>query len=679
MELLFWGMGDEALTGEILSILQLNSIDSAFYVTESESSAYAMSLSLVANSGYPVGIAYDGSASIAGKTAAKRAISDFVRTNASIQLLTGVQPTVLLSFATPDEGLLAAAYASSLHTVIVPTRTLQLSSAASLPNAETLLNELPRGAILCLQLDGLTRSGIDYFRQLCAALSQTDFSRQTSSLLSSAYQPAKEQMRVYTTERAAAFTFSGLGNEEELKGVLNALDSVKAVATFFVSATDIVQYSHQVRTILDRGHALGIAAQSADTTGAEALLVELMQVQEILRSEYGYIQPLPVRPALGDYSEVLSRACGAGGFTLLSTMTNVAQYDDLREIDPLAVLEKRFPEKRGTLQRGEIVHFQMKHYQNSRSILGELVMLIATQRNIYELKPAMDILNNRSYTYTFPLNKESILPEVRDTIYAGQLKGDPAAAIQSRYIGISWVSSAAFLPGFSWSEVSKLDKRGLVPNKQNMVFLTFDDWGTDSTVTSLLDVLKKYDAKATFFVRTENVVYNPNLLRAIALEGHSIGSHTRTHYPLANDLGSGKRFTELSEAQAAELTQDLVASYQDLQSIVGDISINGRPALTKLFRPPTLAVSKSGLTAVMDSGFSYSISGSYTSQDYKTTSATKLATTLKGYTRNGAVLIMHLSDESIFTVEALEMYLSEMVKGTGAKAFRFAALGEVLK
>jgi peptidoglycan/xylan/chitin deacetylase (PgdA/CDA1 family) len=678
-ELVFWGMGNETQIKEILSILELNGIDATFFITEAETSAYSSSLSLIANSGYPVGIAYDGRASIAGKTAAKRAISDFIGTSATIQLLTGLQPSAILALTTPDEDLLAAAYASSLYTVMVPTRTVPLSSVTSLPSAEELLNELPRGAILCLQLDGITARGVDYIRQLCPALSQTDFSSQAVSVLSSAKEPAKEQMRVYTTERAAAFTFSGLGNEEELNGVLSALDSVKAVSTFFISADDLVQYPSKVQAILDKGHRLGIAAQSAGVVSAEALLVELMQVQESLKSGYGYTKPLPVRPAFGSYSEALRQACGAGGFTLLSAITSAVKPEDARETDPASVLAKRFPELNGPLQRGHIVHFQMNQYQYSNSLLGEFVKLIATQKNVYEIKPVMDILNNQAYTYTYPVKKESMLPEVRDAIYPGHLTGDPIAAIQSRYIGISWVSSSSFLPGFPWSQGRKLDKKGLVPNSQNMVFLTFDDWGVDSTVTAILDILRKHNASATFFVRTENVVYNPNLLRAIALEGHSIGSHSRTHYPLANDTGSGKSFTDLTPTQAAELTQDLVASYQDLQSIVGDISINGRPALTKLFRPPTLAVSMSGLTAVLDSGFTYSVSGSYTSQDYKATDSVKLANTLKNNTKSGAVLILHISDTSVHTAEALDLYLTEMAKLTGAKAFRFAALGEVLK
>jgi peptidoglycan/xylan/chitin deacetylase (PgdA/CDA1 family) len=290
----------------------------------------------------------------------------------------------------------------------------------------------------------------------------------------------------------------------------------------------------------------------------------------------------------------------------------------------------------------------------------------------------MEILNNQANVYTYPLKKESILPEVRDAIYPGQLITDPMVAIQTRYIGIFWVDSTAILPGFTRSEVGRLDKKGLIANNQNMVFLTFDDWGTDKTVTGILDVLRKYDVKATFFVRTNNVIYNPNLLRAIALEGHSIASHTRTHFPLANSTDSERKFTELTEEQVSELKGDLVASYQDLQSVVGDIILNGKPALTRLFRPPTLAVSKSGLTAVLDSGFSYSVSGSSTLNDYEAKSAESLADTLLRSTKNGAVLVMHMSDNSIYTAEALDLYLGKMAELSGDKAFRFVSLAEVL-
>jgi peptidoglycan/xylan/chitin deacetylase (PgdA/CDA1 family) len=292
----------------------------------------------------------------------------------------------------------------------------------------------------------------------------------------------------------------------------------------------------------------------------------------------------------------------------------------------------------------------------------------------------MDIINNRDYTYTYPLKTESILPEVRDAIHPGQLTGDPLTAIQSRYLGIYWVDSVAMLPGFNASEIRKLDKKGLIPNSQNMVFLTFDDWGTDRTVMALLDVLRKHNAKATFFVRTNYVTYNPNLLRAIALEGHSIASHTHDHFPLANDVsGRGTKYSDLTPAQAEDLAKDLVTCYQLLQSIVGDIRINGQPALTRLFRPPTLAVSKTGLKTVLDCGFTYSVSGSYTSEDYKAIDANKMASNLKRNTKSGAVMIMHMSDVSVYTADALEIYLQEMAKLPAGKTYRFASLAEVLK
>lgn len=60
--------------------------------------------------------------------------------------------------------------------------------------------------------------------------------------------------------------------------------------------------------------------------------------------------------------------------------------------------------------------------------------------------------------------------------------------------------------------------------------LTFDD-GPDPYYTPLLlDLLKKYDAKATFFVVGEHAERNPDLLKRIHNEGHLIGIHNYKHY-----------------------------------------------------------------------------------------------------------------------------------------------------
>ncbi|MDD3214060.1 MAG: polysaccharide deacetylase family protein, partial [Eubacteriales bacterium] len=235
------------------------------------------------------------------------------------------------------------------------------------------------------------------------------------------------------------------------------------------------------------------------------------------------------------------------------------------------------------------------------------------------------------------------------------------------------------LPGFTRAEIKQLDKKGMVLNGNNMVFLTFDDWGTDRAITEILNVLERHNAKATFFVRTKNVAYNPNLLRAIAAAGHTIGDHTHTHLPLSIDTGSGRKFTELTDEEALALQKDVVTSYDLLQSIIGDMKTNGHPSLSLLFRPPTLAVGKKGLTTVLDCGFSYSVSGSYSTQDYKATNATKLAAQMKANTKSGVILVMHMSDNSIYTAQALDIYLSEMENKYAENPLKFVGLSEVLK
>jgi len=61
------------------------------------------------------------------------------------------------------------------------------------------------------------------------------------------------------------------------------------------------------------------------------------------------------------------------------------------------------------------------------------------------------------------------------------------------------------------------------------IYLSFDD-GPHPVITAfVLDELKKYGAKATFFCIGGNVVENPLLFDRIINEGHSVGNHTYDH------------------------------------------------------------------------------------------------------------------------------------------------------
>ncbi|RIA10860.1 peptidoglycan/xylan/chitin deacetylase (PgdA/CDA1 family) [Flavobacteriaceae bacterium MAR_2010_72] len=61
------------------------------------------------------------------------------------------------------------------------------------------------------------------------------------------------------------------------------------------------------------------------------------------------------------------------------------------------------------------------------------------------------------------------------------------------------------------------------------LFLTFDDGPTPEVTPWVLDQLKRFNAKATFFCIGANIEKHPEIFKRIMEEGHSIGNHTQNH------------------------------------------------------------------------------------------------------------------------------------------------------
>lgn len=82
-----------------------------------------------------------------------------------------------------------------------------------------------------------------------------------------------------------------------------------------------------------------------------------------------------------------------------------------------------------------------------------------------------------------------------------------------------------------------MDKKHNIPGlvywhgeiSQPKVALTFDDGPNEPYTSEILDILKRYNVKATFFVLGKNVERYPDVTRRIAEEGHAIGNHTYDH------------------------------------------------------------------------------------------------------------------------------------------------------
>ena len=118
------------------------------------------------------------------------------------------------------------------------------------------------------------------------------------------------------------------------------------------------------------------------------------------------------------------------------------------------------------------------------------------------------------------------------------------------------------------------------------IALTYDDGPNDPHTLRLLDVLAKYNVRATFFMIGRFVRERPDIARAVATAGHVIGNHTFTH-PLLIFESAAQTRTQLLDCRAA------------LTDAVGEHSNLFRPPFGGR-RPATLRVARDlGMQTVM--------------------------------------------------------------------------------
>lgn len=101
-----------------------------------------------------------------------------------------------------------------------------------------------------------------------------------------------------------------------------------------------------------------------------------------------------------------------------------------------------------------------------------------------------------------------------------------------------------------------------VETTQRVVAITFDDGPNEKYTPQILDLLDRYDAKATFFVVGEAAQKYPLIIKRIAESGHTLANHTWKHSPVPL-MSKRERFRQLRD------TRDLL-----------------KPHGAMLFRPP---------------------------------------------------------------------------------------------
>jgi|SRR6056297_554440 len=174
---------------------------------------------------------------------------------------------------------------------------------------------------------------------------------------------------------------------------------------------------------------------------------------------------------------------------------------------------------------------------------------------------------------------------------------------------------------------------------KNQVAITFDDGPNPQFTPLVLGLLKKYNAKATFFCIGKHIEKYPELFKQIIREGHTVGNHTFSHANTFGFFGTDKVIDELSN------TIDIVKKLTGLNM--------------KFYRPAFGVTNPSIAEAVKKLGLT-SIGWNVRSLDTTPRNEKMILKRITTKTKKGDIVLLHdTSAKSIAVLERLLLFLEE--------------------
>jgi len=221
-------------------------------------------------------------------------------------------------------------------------------------------------------------------------------------------------------------------------------------------------------------------------------------------------------------------------------------------------------------------------------------------------------------------------------------KSPSVSAPAMRNPSMSLSSDLSNVKGISYSQVK---------TNQPYIAITFDDGPHPKNTPRLLDMLRKRNIKATFYVVGKNVNQYPNIVRRIVSEGHEIGSHSWSHPNFAKMSDSAVR-EELTKTQNAI------------------ISASGVKPRT--LRPPYGSL-RSSQRAWIYKEFGYrTILWSVDPMDWKRPGPSVVTSRILRQTHNGSIVLAHDLHKS--TVDAMPATLDGLLR----RGFKFVTVSQLI-
>lgn len=182
------------------------------------------------------------------------------------------------------------------------------------------------------------------------------------------------------------------------------------------------------------------------------------------------------------------------------------------------------------------------------------------------------------------------------------------------------------------------------------IYLTFDDGPTSEVTKFVLDQLKQFNAKATFFCIGKNIENHPDLFEFIVSEGHSIGNHTHNHL---------KGWRTLRKVYVENVIQ--------AEKVIQRFNLSNNKAL-KLFRPPYGKIRKMQTKDLQKEGFKIVMWDVLSADWDPNVSKERCLRNVTENTSSGSIIVFH---DSLKAEKKLRYVLPRVLAHFSEKGFEF--------
>jgi polysaccharide deacetylase family sporulation protein PdaB len=195
-----------------------------------------------------------------------------------------------------------------------------------------------------------------------------------------------------------------------------------------------------------------------------------------------------------------------------------------------------------------------------------------------------------------------------------------------------------------------------VPGHEKILALTFDDGPDPKETPPILDVLKQYHLRATFFAIGKKVRRYPDITKRTAAEGHEVANHTYNH-------------RVLGRLEDWQIQQEIM----DTQAAIFDVT--GRQA--RLFRPPAGVYNEKVIEAIKRERLQTVMwSWRQDAKDWSQPGVDKIVRKVLRNAHNGHIILLHdsVSGKSQ-TIDALKLILPELIK----RGYHFVTVSDLIR